>query len=55
VDIPLKKGTETDLYISIEVIVPFPEPFFGGYSTEEGFLKRVYTIFSGTCAPFRAS
>jgi len=39
VDIPLKKGTETDLYIPIDVIVPFPKPFFGGISTEEGFLK----------------
>jgi hypothetical protein len=37
VDIPLKKGTETDLYTSIAVMVPFPGAFFGGYSTEEGF------------------
>ena len=42
VDIPLKKATETDLYIPIEVIVPLPAPFFGGISTEEGNKKRVF-------------
>jgi len=45
VDIPPKKGTETGLYISKAVIVPISKPFFGGISTEEGFLKWVYRIF----------
>jgi hypothetical protein len=37
VDIPLKKGSEINLYIPIAAIVPVSIPFSGGYSTEEGF------------------
>jgi len=44
VDIPPEKGFEIGLYIPKAVIVPFSEPFFSGYSTEEAFKKKVYTF-----------
>ena len=39
VDIPPKKGLEIGTITALEIYRPVSVPFFGGISTEEGFLK----------------